>query len=240
MSEGTDTTAEPEWWDDPSLPWRHKPERADIACFTFLTAAGIYALIMMPLRPTLLALIPQVFGMMGHYTGQIMSGALAAVGDPWWPLVLAIGTFGTVKFDWIYWWAGKLWGRSLIEVWSGKSERARRRNERAERFARKYETAALLLTAVPIFPRAVVLVVLGSAGTPFRKFFAVSLIGAFLTTCGYLTLGFAIGEPAVALMEAYSRYLIYLSIAIFVVMVIGYFWQNRAKANEEPRDEARM
>ncbi|MDR1238245.1 MAG: VTT domain-containing protein [Propionibacteriaceae bacterium] len=188
---------------------------------------GIYALVIMPLRPTLLALAPQVFGAMGHYTGQIMSGALAAVGDSWWPFVLVIGTFGTIKFDWIYWWAGKLWGRNMIEVWSGKSERVRRRNERAERFARKYEIPALLLAALPIFPRGVVLVVLGSAGTTFRKFFTVSLIGAFCTTSGYLALGYLIGEPAVMLMEEYSKYLLWLSVAILVGMVAVYFWQNR-------------
>jgi membrane protein DedA with SNARE-associated domain len=226
---------EPEWWDDPSLPWKHKPTKSDLTCFAWLSVAGIYALVMMPLRPTLLALVPRVFGSMGHYTGQIMTGALARVGDPWWPLVLVIGTFGTVKFDWIYWWAGKLWGRAMIEVWSGKSERARRRNERAERFARKYETLALLLTALPIFPRGVVLVVLGSAGTSFKKFFTVSLIGAFCTTSGYLALGYAIGEPAVALMEQYSRYLMWLSVAILVGMVIAYFWQNR-KSESAPAE----
>jgi membrane protein DedA with SNARE-associated domain len=219
---------EQEWWDDPSLPWRHKPTKADLTCFAWLTAVGIYALVIMPLRPTLLALAPQVFGAMGHYTGQIMSGALARVGDTWWPFVLVIGTFGTIKFDWVYWWAGKLWGRNLIEVWSGKSERVRKRNERAERFARKYEIPALLLAALPIFPRGVVLVVLGSAGTTFRKFFTVSLIGALCTTSGYLALGYLIGEPAVALMEGYSKYLLWLSVAILVGMIAVYFWQNRA------------
>ncbi|MDR1768065.1 MAG: DedA family protein [Propionibacteriaceae bacterium] len=219
-----------EWWDDPGLPWRHKPTRSDLICFGSLSAAGVYALAMMPLRPTLLALVPQVFGAMGHYTGQIMSGALAAVGDPWWPLVWFFGTFGTIKFDWIYWWAGRLWGRALVEVWSGKSDRARRRNEWAERFARKHETAALLLAAFPILPRGVVLVVLGSAGTTLRKFLTVSLIGAFTTTGCYLALGYFIGEPAVALMDAYSRYLIWLSVLIAVGMVVAYFRQQRKAA----------
>ncbi|MDR1431144.1 MAG: VTT domain-containing protein [Propionibacteriaceae bacterium] len=219
---------EREWWDDPSLPWRHRPTKSDLTCFAWLSVVGIYGLVIMPLRPTLLALVPQVFGAMGHYTGQIMSGALAATGDPWWPLVLAIGIFGTIKFDWVYWWAGKLWGRNLIEVWSGKSERVRRRNERAERFARKYEIPALLLAALPIFPRGVILVVLGSAGTSFRKFFTVSLIGSLFTTSGYLAIGYLIGAPAVALMEAYSKYLLWLSGLILLGMLAAYFWQNRA------------
>ncbi|MCL1837715.1 MAG: DedA family protein [Propionibacteriaceae bacterium] len=231
------SATEPEWWDDPSLPWKHKPTKTDLTCFAWLSVVGIYGLVMMPLRPTLLALIPQVFGAMGHYTGQIMSGALAAVGDPWWPLILIIGTFGTIKFDWVYWWAGKLWGRNLIEIWSGTSQRTRKRNERAERFARKYETLALLLAAIPIFPRGVVLVVLGAAGTSFKKFFLVSLLGAFCTTSAYLSVGYLIGEPAVAFMEQYSRYLLWVSVAITVGMLVAYFWKNRETTSKSPTDQ---
>ena len=46
---------EKEWWDDPSLPWRHKPTRADIACFSWLGAVAIYSIVISVLRPGLLA-----------------------------------------------------------------------------------------------------------------------------------------------------------------------------------------
>ena len=38
-----------EWWDDPSLPWKHKPTRADIACLSWMGAASLYGLILLPL-----------------------------------------------------------------------------------------------------------------------------------------------------------------------------------------------
>ena len=225
---------EREWWDDPSLPWRHKPARADIVCFGWIAAVGIYGIVITPLRPAMLAYAPQIFGAMGHYSGLIMTGALAATGDRWWPLVWAIGLFGLVKFDWIYWWAGRLWGHNLIEVWSGKSERTRRRNDRAERFARKHETLALIVAMLPIpVSSTVIFVVLGAAGTTLRKFLTVVLCTSVVYTGGYLALGYAIGAPAVHLVEQYATWLLWASVAIAVVMIVAWVVKGRGKNDKK-------
>lgn len=219
-----------EWWGDPSLPWRHKPTRADLACLAWLSAAGVYGLVMLALRPGLLASAPHVLASLGSWTGTVLIGARAAIGDGWWPLIWVIGTFGLVKFDWVYWWAGKLWGRNLIEVWSGRSERARRVNERAERFARRYATWAIIACALPIpLPRAVILAVLGEAGTSLRKLLTVSLASSFVMMGIYLALGYGIGEPAVAAVETYGRYLWYVTLALIVGIIANAWWKNRAK-----------
>lgn len=218
-----------DWWDDPSLPWKHKPTAADLACFSWLGVVAIYSLVMLPLRPVLLETAPNLLASIGSWTGLVLVGARAAVGDPWWPLVWLVATFGLIKFDWIYWWAGRLWGRDLIEVWSGRSERARKANERAERFARKYETWAIVATFLPIpLPRAVIFAVLGEAGTSLRKFLTVAISSSFVSAGGYLAVGYWIGEPAVVVMETYGRYLWYLSLAILVAMVASYWWRQRS------------
>lgn len=225
--------ADQEWWDDPALPWKHKPTRADIACFSWLSVVAVYGLVMLPLRPVILGLAPQVIGSLGYRTGFVMSGALAATGDNWWPVVLLLGSLGAMKFDWVYWWAGKRWGRNLIEVWSGRSERARRANERAERLARKYETLAIAVTFLPIpLPAGVIYAVLGEAGTSLRKFLTVTFASALASTAAYMYLGFLIGEPAVALMEAYGQYLWYLSLAILGGMILTWWWKKRSAPSQ--------
>lgn len=224
-------TSEQEWWEDASLPWKHKPGRADLACLAWLTAAGVYGLVMLALRPGLLASAPHVLASLGSWTGTVLIGAKTAVGDGWWPLIWVLGTLGLVKFDWIYWWAGRLWGRNLIEVWSGRSERARRINARAERFARKYATWAIVLAALPIpLPRAVILAVLGEAGTSLRKLLTVSIASAFVTMGGYLALGYWIGEPAVTVVETYGRYLWYVTLALIVGILANAWWKGRTEA----------
>jgi membrane protein DedA with SNARE-associated domain len=220
-----------EWWQDPSLPWQHKPTRADIACFTWLSVVGIYGIVINILRPGLLASLPHVLASLGSWSGTVLIGAMASGGDPWWPLVWVLGTIGLVKFDWVYWWAGRLWGRELIEVWSARSERARRVNEWAARFARRYETLALALSMVPGVPgRAVVVLVLGEAGTSLAKLLTVSLTSSAVVVGACLAAGYWIGEPAVALMQTYGNYLWYVTLALLVVVVWQSWRASAAKA----------
>ena len=89
--------SEPEWWDDPALPWKHKPGRADLICMSALSVVAIYALVMLPLRPIILGLAPHLLGSLGYRTGLVLVGALAAVGDRWWPLVLVVGSLMAMK-----------------------------------------------------------------------------------------------------------------------------------------------
>ncbi len=221
----------PEWWDDASLPWRHKPTRADLACLVWLGVVTVYGVVMLIVRPTLLALDPHILASLGSWSGMVIVGARASVGDPWWPLVYVLGTFGLIKFDWIYWWAGHLWGRNVIEVWSGRSERARKINEWAERFARKYDTLALMLSLIPFVPgRGVIVAVLGEAGTSLRKFLTISILTSAVVNAALLAVGVWIGEPAVAAMDAYGKYLLWLSVALLVFVVISAVRQQRAKA----------
>ncbi len=228
----TEVSADPEWWEDPSLPWKHKPTLADVSCFAWISVVAVYSVVISILRPGLLASAPHVLASLGSWSGAVMVGALAQGGDPWWPLVWALATLGFVKFDWIYWWAGRLWGRELIEVWSGRSARARRWNERAEKFARKYETLAIIVNFLPIpLPRAVILAVLGEAGTSLAKLLTVSIISSFITTGGYLWVGWYFGEPARFVMETYGNYLWYVSLAILVFVFANVWWKQSHKPN---------
>jgi membrane protein DedA with SNARE-associated domain len=222
--------AERPWWDDPSLPWRHQPTRADIACFTWLGVVAVYGIVINILRPGLLGSLPHVLASLGSWSGTVLVGAMANNGDPWWPLVWLLGTLGLIKFDWVYWWAGRLWGRELIDVWSARSERTRRINERAAQFARKYETLALALSMVPGVPgRGVIVLVLGEAGTSLAKFLTVSLVSSAVVVGACLGAGYWIGEPAVALMQTYGSYLWYVSLAILVLVVVQAWLRQRQR-----------
>lgn len=224
-----------EWWEEPGLPWKHKPTRADIACLSWMGVASVYGLILLPLRPVMLGLAPHLLGSLGYRTGLVMTGALGSIGDRWWPLVLVLGSLMAMKFDWIYWWAGKLWGHGLIEVWSGRSERARRRNQRAIAFTQRFESLAIFVTYLPIpMPAAVVYAALGAAGTRLSKFLIVSFLSSLITSGLYLCLGWTIGEPAVELINQYGQVLWYVSIAILVGMIGVAWWKARQPKSDEP------
>ncbi|MFT3876875.1 MAG: VTT domain-containing protein [Propioniciclava sp.] len=227
------TTPEPEWWDDPALPWRHEPQRADFICMGGLSVVAIYGLVMLPLRPVMLGLAPHLLGSLGYRTGMVLVGALAATGDPWWPLVLVLASAAAMKFDWIYWWAGKLWGRNIMDVWAtNRSPRTQRYWQRVWDGARRYAVPAILLTYLPLpLPAGVIYAALGAAGTRLRTFLLVDAVGALASTAGYLALGYWLGEPAVQVVDTYGRYLWYVSIAILVGMLAVFWYRSRKKAD---------
>ena len=197
-------------------------------------AIGVGALLLLwrrPLRLTLLAYGPHILASLGSWSGMVLMGARAAVGDPWWPLVLVIGTLGLIKFDWVYWWAGRLWGRNLIEVWSGRSQRARKVNAWAEQFARKYDVLALVVSLIPFVPgRGVVVAVLGEAGTSLKKFLTVSILTSAVVNAGLLAVGYWIGEPAVDVVQAYGSYLPWVSLGLLVIVVASTVVQQRKRS----------
>lgn len=232
-SAGTDAaTAEKEWWDDPRLPWGGEPSRADVACFWLIGGLGLYGLALLPLRAVLVAHPYFAAALTGSRTGVVMIGAFAATsGDlRWLPLWWLVATLSVMKFDPIYFWAGKLWGRGLFEMVAGRSERARRGAERAERIAQRFQVPAILLTYLPVpLPASVIYATLAAAGMSWRRFLVANFCFAGLMQGLYLWLGHRIGAPAVAVVTAYGKWAWYVSIAILVGMLVTYAVQQRRR-----------
>lgn len=225
-AEQPEEPAEKEWWDDPAMPWKHKPNRSDIACLSWIGFLGLFSLAMLPLRAWLLGSpdrLPWLVALMGSRSGTAALGSLVSVGAevPYLLLILA-GTLMSIKFDWIYWWAGKLWGRGMIEIWAGQSERSARNYARVERWANKLGWLGMFVAYVPIpLPiMAVVFVLAGAQGMSWKKFMLLDFFAAGIWLLGYFWFGYAVGEPAVALLEAYGKIANYVAIGL-VVFVIG-------------------
>lgn len=223
---------EPErpWWDDPRMPWKGKPSRSDIACWVAFSLTGVYALVLLPLRPVLLGANPYLLaGLGGSRTSAVTIGALAATGVGFWPLGLALGTFGAVKFNWIFWWAGRLWGRGLIELVAGRSARSARNAARAERLASRFGVWAIMLGYVFPLPRPVIYATAAAAGMRLRTFLLVDTASAAVTRAIYVYLGYQIGEPAVRVVQVIAKYSWWLSIVLLVGIFANMGWQARRR-----------
>jgi len=225
-----DPEAERPWWDDPRMPWSGKPGRADIACWVAFSLTGVYALVLLPLRPVLLGANPYLLAALGgSRTSAVTIGALAATGIGLWPLGLLLGTFGSVKFDPIFWWAGKLWGRGLIELIAGRSPRAARNAARAERATRRFGVLAVLLGYVIPLPSAVIYATLGATGMRLRNFLLVDIAGALSTRAIYIYLGYRIGQPAVDVVLVIAKYSWWLSIALLAGVIFTAVRQSAGR-----------
>lgn len=222
--------AEKEWWDDPAMPWAHKPTRADITCFTWIGLYSLYLLIMLPLRPLL---IPRPFvyaALAGSYTAVVTIGAVAAppTSTPWWWLGLLLATLSAVKFDWVYFWAGRLWGHNIIEMIAGKSERNRRGAARAQKVVTRFSWLAIFVTYLPLpIPGPVVQAALAANGMGWKKFYAIDIASALIVLSAYMFLGYRIGEVAVVVVKEYAKYAMYVTFAILGAMLVGWWWKKR-------------
>src|SRR3954471_21905486 len=204
------------------MPWKGKPSRNDVWCWVGFSLTGVYALVLLPLRPVLLGANPYLLAALGgSRVSAVTIGALAATGVGFWPLGLLLGTFGSVKFDPLYWWAGKLWGRGLIEMVSGRSPRAARNAARAERLAQRWGVLAIVITYVLPLPSAVVYATVGAAGMRLRTFLLVDVATAATNRALFISLGYRVGEPAVAVLQQVARYSWWLSIVLLAGVVLS-------------------
>lgn len=204
--------------------------RGEVWCSLALAVTVAYGLIFLPLRPLLLAMSPEALAAItGSRVALVAVGVLARTGDAavWWPLPLAV--LSIMKFHWVYWWAGRLWGDAVLTRLGGSTPRARRRIARAESLVRRYQVLAIAVTYVPLpVAREVVLAALGTSGTRLRTFLLVDLAVAVVTQCLCVALGLLVGERGLPLLAEYATWAGVISIGIIVMMLIA--WWRRPKA----------
>lgn len=208
-------------------PEEYTPTRADHVCLALIALSAVYGIVIMLARPTLLGYNPLVLaGLSGSRSALVTIGAQHAVGLTSMTVVViafVLSTVSAIKLDLLMWWAGSLWGDVFVTSMVGDSKRKARSAARAGEWARRYESLVIILMNVPVLPipRGLIAAVLGVSGTRFRKLLAVDLTASAVVQAVWLYLGYRIGAPVVQVVEVIARYSLWLTVAIFVVIVIG-------------------
>jgi membrane protein DedA with SNARE-associated domain len=213
-------------WSDPRLPWEGKPRRVDIACWAAITLSGLYYLAILPWRASLVGTHPVISELLNGSTEAIVSAAaFARVGHGTILVVLLASIPGLMKFDIIYWWAGRLWSERVINLFAGRSERQRRRGQklvaRVNRWGRWFSWPAVIIANFLPIPSAIIYAMAGWTGMSWVTFLVLDVIGT-LSWAGLLAgLGYALGQHAVSVAEEVSRYGLWVTIAVVVLVVVG-------------------
>jgi len=211
---------QPDPWSDPRLPWEGKPRRVDIACWAAITVSGLYYLCLLPFRASLVGTHPVLLELLNGSTEAIVSAAaFARVGHGSLTVVLLASIPGLMKFDIIYWWAGRLWGERIILLFSGRRKHGARFMERVRRSGRWFTWPAVVISPFLPIPNAIIYAVAGWAGMSWVTFLILDAIGS-LAWAGMLAgLGWSLGQRAVTVAEEISRYGLWISIGIVVVVI---------------------
>ncbi len=214
-------------WDDPRVPWAGKPRRADILCWAAITLSGIFYYVMLPFRASLVGTHPVLLVLLnGSTEGIISAAAFARVGHGSLIVVLLAAIPGLMKFDLLYWWAGRLWGERIIALLSGRRNRGAKYMGRVQRWGRKFTWPAVLISQFLPLPTAIIYVIAGWAGMRLITFIILDIIGSLMWAGTLAGLGYELGHHAVVVAQAISHYGLWVSLGLVAVII---FFQVRSQ-----------
>ncbi len=207
-------------WSDPRLPWLGKPRTADILCWAGIVLSGAFFWALLPLRVSLVGTHPVVAELLNGSTESIISAAaFARVGHGTLGVVLLAAIPGLMKFDILYWWAGRLWGERFLVALPG-SRRVAKYLGRVQQAGPKFTWPAMVLSSFLPFPRAVIFVVVGWAGMRLVTFFILDAISVLLWAGMLAGLGYTLGHDAVVAAKTVSHYSLWFTIGIVLLSVL--------------------
>jgi membrane-associated protein len=214
-------------WDDPRIPWAGRPRTVDIVCWAGIVLSGIYYWALLPFVAPLIGTRPVLLEVLNGNTAAIISAAaFVRIGQGSLVVVLLAALPGLMKFDFFYWWAGRLWGERIIGLLSGRRNRGGRYMGRVQRWGRKFTWPAMVVAPFLPIPTAIIYVVVGWAGMRLVTFLILDAIGTLLWAGLLAGLGYELGHHAVVVAQTISHYGLWISIGLVVVIL---FFQIRSQ-----------
>jgi membrane-associated protein len=209
-------------------PWEGRPERTDLVLFGLFMLSGIYNLALLPATPSLVGTHPVLLELFrGSWTAMVTMGALARTGHASLVVAVVAAIPGLMMFDWVYWWAGKRWGRRALDVFLGTHPKAAKRTARLERLIHRFGWLAIVIAYFQPVPNVLIYAAAGWTGMGLVTFLVLDLIGSLLWIALGVSLGYAIGQKAVDVSHAISHYALWATIALVVLVVGRQMWLAR-------------
>ena len=226
-------------WRD-AMPWDHPMSRTDKVLAFSTLGVIVFMLATMPVRPFLLASYPVALSAVTGSLSAIGAGAaFARIGEGQLWLVIAAGVFGMIKFDWLFWLAGRRWGGKIVELFA-PGDGAKRLVARIRSWPSWAMPLVVVGAALPGIPAPAVFAVAGLGGMGLVRFLIFDAIGAALITGLVAGLGYAVGQSAVDIVLLIDDYALYITLALVVLVSFraGYRGYQEDKAKKARAAEA--
>ena len=207
-------------------PWEGKATRLDKALMWSICGVLAFLFAMLPLKPFLLGSNPILLEFLTGSKAAVGAGAaFARVGEVPLVVVIVVGVVGMVKFRWLFWWAGRQWGRGMVNLFA-QTERSQRFAERIRSMNPWWIRLAVVFTFLPGIPSALVHALAGWAGMRLLTFVLLDALGSLIVTCLIAGLGYSLGQYAVDAVMAVDKYAIWISLAL--ALVVAFVAQREA------------
>lgn len=218
-------------------PWTGRARVRDIACLAGLVLSSLYGLAMIPLTPSLISTHPVLLEVLSGSTPSIVAaGAFSDVDSKLqMTVVVAAALVGLMKFDLLFWWAGRLWGHGAMHWLGARNGRAAALARRAEQRGSRFAGIAVLLTGIlPGVPGPLVYAAAGWVGLGLVPFLVLDLIGSAAWAALLAGLGYELGSNGVHAANLISHYALLAIIAALMAVAVPHAWHivriRRARA----------
>jgi membrane-associated protein len=201
-------------------PWDSPMARADKVLISSIVGVVALLLLSLPVRPFLIATHPVALSVVtGSLSAVGSAAAFARVGGPDLWLVIAAGVLGMIKFDWLFWWAGRRWGEKGVRFFTppGRAQRFVARVRAWPRWSTGFVVVAAALPGVPSPP---LFLLAGLAGMRLPAFLLFDALGSAVVIGLVAGLGYGLGQTAVDVVLTVNQYALYISIALIIVVSV--------------------
>jgi membrane protein DedA with SNARE-associated domain len=219
--------------------------KLDVLCVGGIIADIVHSWVSLAFVPKLIGTNPVLLELIrGSTSSMVTAGAFARDDRANAIVAVLAGTVGLGFFNVFYWWAGRRYGNRVLQYYTQGKPRLERRVQRSERFLARWGGPTLIVQyfLLPI-PKALIWVGTGTSGVKLWKFLVYNALGCMLWVVGAVSLGYAIGHPAVHAAERVSHYATRVTIGLVIVIFVYAFfrgWQEmkRAEAAEAAKEAA--
>jgi membrane protein DedA with SNARE-associated domain len=210
-------------------PWHGKPRARDVLCLLAIVVSAVYAVATIPLTPALIASHPVLLELLTGSTSSIISAGAYSDVDTKLQLALVVVAAlpGIMRFDWVYWWAGRLWGHRIVERLGQRSPRMTRLAGLAETRGRRWAGPMVALAAfLPGGASTAVYAAAGWAGLPLLTFVLWDTLGSAAWISVVAFGGYLLGSDGVTLAQLVSRYATVTIIVLVVMLIAPQAWHS--------------
>jgi membrane-associated protein len=223
-------------------PWHGRPRARDVCCAIAIVVSALYAVATIPLTPALISTHPVLLELLtGSNSSVVAAGAYADVDNKLQlALVVAAALPAMMRFDWVYWWAGKLWGHSIVERLGHRSPRSAALARLIETRGRRYAGPLVTLAAfLPSGASTAVYAAAGWTGLPLLWFIVFDTLGSAAWTALLAVGGYLLGSEGVTLATLASRYALVTVLVLVATMIAPPLWHSwrERRARKPPAGE---
>jgi len=210
-------------------PWHGRPRARDVLCLLAIAVSAVYAVATIPLTPALISTHPVLLELLTGSTSSVISaGAYADVDNKLQlALVVVAALPGIMRFDWVYWWAGRLWGHRIVERLGQRSPRMARLAGLAETRGRRWAGPLVAVAAfLPGGASVAVYAAAGWAGMPLLTFVLWDTLGSAAWISAVAFGGYLLGSDGVTLAQLASRYATVTIILLLIMFIAPQAWHS--------------